>query len=166
MSHTGYVLPDWDPVEVAVEYDEHGKGHGRPFDHEWADDGPYWYLRGNGGMLSTARDIYRWHLALEGDEVLDDAAKQQLFEPWVREEPHGDTYYGYGWVIQDTDSDSLLWHNGGNGWSYGEITRLPESRVMVFWITNRYRGESPAWNLEQLGPTITEGAIERLVDQP
>jgi CubicO group peptidase (beta-lactamase class C family) len=164
MASTGYVLPDWDPAQVAVEHDEDGAAEGRPYDHPWADDGPYWNLRGNGGMLSTARDMYRWHVALEGDRILDDAAKEQLFEPWVREEPDGDTFYGYGWVIEDTDRGTVQWHNGGNDWSYGEIARLPAARAMVFWVTNRYRSTSPAWDLEELGPTITEGALSRLLD--
>ena len=64
MAATGYVLPDWDTEQVAVEYDAGGASQGRPFDHPWADDGPYWNLRGNGGMLSTARaytsGTWRW----------------------------------------------------------------------------------------------------------
>jgi hypothetical protein len=36
-------------------------------------------------MLSTARDMFRWHRALLGDHILDDA-KRQLFAPRVREE--------------------------------------------------------------------------------
>ena len=31
-------------------------------------------------MLSTARDMYRWHLALEGDEILDERSKELLFD--------------------------------------------------------------------------------------
>jgi CubicO group peptidase (beta-lactamase class C family) len=37
MRHTGYVLPEWRPEQVAVEYDENGEPRGRPFDHPWAD---------------------------------------------------------------------------------------------------------------------------------
>ena len=62
MTQTGYVLPDWEPGQVAVEYDRQGRPHGRPLDHPWASDGPYWNLRGNGGLLSTARDMFRWQL--------------------------------------------------------------------------------------------------------
>ncbi|MDQ2672779.1 MAG: beta-lactamase family protein, partial [Actinomycetota bacterium] len=60
MRQTGYVLPAWKPDQVAVEYDENGEPKGKPFDHPWAEDGPYWNLRGNGGLLSTARDMFRW----------------------------------------------------------------------------------------------------------
>jgi CubicO group peptidase (beta-lactamase class C family) len=156
MRSTGYAFPVLEDDEVAVEYDPDGEPQGRPFDHPWAADGPYWNLRGNGGLLSTARDMFRWHRALEGDAVLDDRAKRKLFQAHVREEPGGASFYGYGWVVQD----GIAWHNGGNGWSYGELTRLPERRAMVFWISNRYRGDG--WNLERLGGELTGGIAERL----
>ena len=130
MTQTGYVLPDWQPEQVAIEYDADGVAQGRPFDHPWADDGPYWNLRGNGGLLSTASDMFRWHLALEGDEVLDERAKQELFEPRVLEEPGGDsrTTPTAGSCSTPTYG-RVLWHNGGNGWSYAEFARLPDEGV-------------------------------------
>jgi CubicO group peptidase (beta-lactamase class C family) len=161
MTQTGYALPDWDPERVAVEYDARGKSQGRPFDHPWAEDGPYWNLRGNGGLLSTARDMFRWHLALEGDEVLDQRAKEKLFKPYVLEEPGGYTRYAYGWVIQRGQYGRIAWHDGGNGWSYGMLTRLLDEGVMVFWVSNRFKSEDEGWNLYRLGSRLTEGVAAR-----
>jgi CubicO group peptidase (beta-lactamase class C family) len=162
MTQTGYVLPDWDHAQVAVEYDPQGRPRGTPFDHPWATDGPYWNLRGNGGLLSTARDMFRWHRALEGDTVLDRRAKDDLFRPRVLEEEGGESSYGYGWVVLDTDYGPVAWHNGGNGWSYGEYVRLLDDDVMVFWVTNRYRDDTAGWNLERLGQQLTAGVVERV----
>jgi CubicO group peptidase (beta-lactamase class C family) len=164
MTQTGYVLPEWKSDQIAVEYDPRGQAQGRPVDHPWAGDGPYWNLRGNGGLLSTARDMFRWHQALQGDEILDQRAKEKLFKPYVREEPGGDSYYGYGWVIFRTDDGNVAWHNGGNGWSYGEVARLLDEGVLVFWITNRYEDEAAGWNLGRLGPRLTHGVADRLLD--
>jgi CubicO group peptidase (beta-lactamase class C family) len=163
MTQTGYVLPEWRPDEVAVEYGPRGRSHGKPFDHPWAEDGPYWNLRGNGGLLSTARDMFRWHVALLGDEVIDRRAKHKLFKPWVREEPGGDSFYGYGWVILRTDEyGKLVWHNGGNGWSFGVLTRLLDEGVMVFWVTNQYKDKDGGWNLYRLDPKLTQGVADRV----
>jgi CubicO group peptidase (beta-lactamase class C family) len=165
MTQTGYVLPRWSRDQVAVEYDARGRPHGKPFDHPWADDGPYWNLRGNGGLLSTARDMFRWHLALERNTVLSRRAKHKLFKPHVREQPGGDTFYGYGWVIpQPGRSGRVAWHNGGNGWSYGELTRLLGPGVMVFWATNAYRSKAERWNFSKLGPELTEAVARRVRD--
>jgi CubicO group peptidase (beta-lactamase class C family) len=164
MTQTGYVLPKWSRDNVAVEYDSLGKPHGRPFDHAWATDGPFWNLRGNGGLLSTARDMLRWHRALNGDEVLDQRSKDELFKPRVLEEEGGDSYYGYGWVLQDTDDGPVAWHNGGNDWSYGELARLLDQGVLVFWVTNRYKDKDEGWNLSRLGPKLTQGVAARVLD--
>lgn len=45
MTRTGYVLPDWDRSQLAVEYDAAGVAQGRPTDHPWASEGPYWTRR-------------------------------------------------------------------------------------------------------------------------
>jgi len=163
MTQTGYVLPEWRSDRVAVEYDARGRPHGRPFEHRWAADGPYWNLRGNGGLLSTARDMFRWHVALTRDRVLDRRAKRKLFEAHVREEPGGDTHYGYGWVVSESDRRGrVAWHNGGNRWSYGEITRLLDKGVMVFWVTNRYRDRRAGWDFYRLGAKLTQGVTRRV----
>jgi CubicO group peptidase (beta-lactamase class C family) len=164
MTETGYVLPNWDPDQVAVEYDARGEPQGRPFDHPWADDGPYWNLRGNGGLLTTARDMFRWHLALRGDDVLDDRAKSKLFEPYVLEQAGGDTRYGYGWVVQRTPAyGRVVWHDGGNVWSFSMYTRLLDEDAMVFWTTNRYRDNEAGWNLSRLEPRLTQGVAKRML---
>jgi CubicO group peptidase (beta-lactamase class C family) len=164
MTQTGYVLPEWSRDRVAVEYDAQGEPQGRPFEHPWADDGPYWNLRGNGGLLSTARDMFRWHRALEGDEVLDRRAKDKLFEPYVLEVEGGDSYYGYGWVVTRTEDGKVVWHNGGNGWSFGVLARLLDDAVMVFWVTNRYTDKDDGWALDRLESRLTQGVAERVLD--
>ena len=163
MTQTGYVLPKWRPGQVAVEYDARGRPHGRPFQHRWADTGPYWNLRGNGGLLSTARDMFRWHVALRRGKVLSRSARKKLFTAHVPEEPGGGSHYGYGWVVSESDRfGRVVWHNGGNPWSYGELARLLDARVMVFWVTNRYRDEREGWNFYRLGEKLTRGVASRV----
>jgi CubicO group peptidase (beta-lactamase class C family) len=163
MTQTGYVIPNWRPGRVAVEYDARRRPHGRPFQHRWAADGPYWNLRGNGGLLSTARDMFRWHVALRRGRVLSRSARRKLFKAHVREEPGGSSYYGYGWVMSESDRLGRVgWHNGGNRWSYGELTRLLDAGVMVFWVTNQYRDERDGWSFHRLGEKLTRGVVNRV----
>src|SRR5918998_2744094 len=163
MTQTGYVLPEWKPDQVAVEYDENGAPKGKPFDHPWAEDGPYWNLRGNGGLLSTARDMFRWHVALRGDQVLSKSAKDKMFKPHVPEEEGGDTYYGYGWVVSPTDEGRIVWHDGGNGWSLGIMARFPDQGAMVFWVSN-HAYKDGEWNLEDLEQELTLGIAKRVLE--
>nr|WP_062339270.1 serine hydrolase domain-containing protein [Herbidospora sakaeratensis] len=159
MTSTGYVLPRWAPGQIAVEYDRDGERRGRPTEHPWAADGPYWYLRGNGGMLSTARDMYRWHRALEGDTILSRKAKAEMFRARVLVDRTAKLYYAYGWgVFPRTEFGRVAEHDGGNDWSYGDLARSLDKGVMVFWITNHaYR--QGRWNLEELNGELTPGLL-------
>ncbi|WP_235882288.1 serine hydrolase domain-containing protein [Streptomyces apricus] len=160
MERTGYVLPRWPRDLVAVEYDSEGRSRGRPFDHPWAADGPYWHLRGNGGMLSTAEDMFRWHRALSGDEVLPERARRKLFAPRVRI-PELDEAYGYGWVVRETPEGRVVWHNGGNDWSLAYLTRSLRDDVLVYWVSNHaYRDGK--WNLEDQAEELTKGIADRV----
>lgn len=161
MTSTGYVLPHWDRDRIAVEYDEDGRAQGRPTDHPWAPDGPYWNLRGNGGLLSTAGDMLRWHNALRGTKVLPAGARDALFTPYVAEDGTGQTRYGYGWVIGAPGIPGrIAWHDGGNGLSYAVHIRSLDDGAMVFWVSN-HAGRDGEWNLEDLSPDLTEGLLSR-----
>ncbi|MGW6271131.1 serine hydrolase domain-containing protein [Streptomyces sp. NPDC055060] len=160
MSHTGYVLPAWKRERVAVEYDRHGRPRGRPMDHPWAPDGPSWNLRGNGGMLSMARDMFRWHRALTGDGVLSATARRKLFAPQVRV-PELDGAYGYGWVVVDSDDGRVAWHDGGNDWSLATVAEFRRGKIMVFWVSN-HAYQKGKWNLEDDQMKLTHGIAERL----
>ncbi|NAS25685.1 serine hydrolase [Herbidospora sp. NEAU-GS84] len=162
MTSTGYVLPRWKADQIAIEYDRQGTRRGRPTEHPWAADGPHWYLRGNGGMLSTARDMYRWHRALEGDRILSRRAKAEMFAPRVVVDRKAKLHYGYGWgVFPRTEFGRVVEHDGGNDWSYGQFARFPDKGVMVFWITNHAYQEGK-WDLEELNGTLTPGLVRAL----
>src|ERR671910_373512 len=163
MRHTGYVLPEWRHEQVAIEYDENGEPKGKPFDHPWAEDGPYWNLRGNGGMLSTAHDMFRWHVALRGEEMLSKSAKDKMFKPHVPEEEGGDSYYGYGWGGSPADEGRILWHDGGNRGAPRVFGRVSKQKAVVFWVSN-HAYKDGEWNLEKQEQELTLGIAERVLD--
>jgi CubicO group peptidase (beta-lactamase class C family) len=78
MAETGYALPKWKPGQIAHAYSD-GRNTGSTLDDPHAPDGPYWNLRGNGGTLATLADMYKFHLALAGDELLKKESKERLF---------------------------------------------------------------------------------------
>jgi CubicO group peptidase (beta-lactamase class C family) len=137
MQHTGYLLPKWDLDTVAHGY----KGNtdwGTPLDKKWAEDGPYWNLRGNGGVLSTVWDLYRWHQALLGDQVLSKEAKAKMFSRRVKEGPDADSWYSYGWVLTDSPRRTkVIQHNGGNGVFHADFIRYVDDGVVIIVASNR-----------------------------
>lgn len=76
MEMTGYTRPAFDTNLIAIGYDSDDKAWGKPTDKEWDKTAPYWHLKGNGGILSTTEDLYKWHKALQSKLILSDEAKQ------------------------------------------------------------------------------------------
>lgn len=154
MLDTGYVLPDWEGRVVAAGYDARtGDRFGTPLEQRWDRDGPYWHLRGNGGLLSTADDMLRWDEALRGTDILSTEAKEQYVTPHVPEGPGAPTSYGYGWAIFPTPAGTpLITHNGGNGFFFADFLRFPEEGLAVFLASNaaEERHEDAAFELAGL----------------
>lgn len=137
MEKTGYRLPSWAPGEVAHGYGPEGDW-GTPLDKAWAPDGPWWNLRGNGGILSTVGDLYKWHRALEGEAVLSKEEKERAFHPWVPENQEASSFYGYGWAIFKTQRGTrLIAHNGGNGIFGADFRRYVDEGLVVLGSSNQ-----------------------------
>ena len=136
MKQTGYRLADWEPEAVAHGY-RRDTDWGLPTEKNWAEDGPYWNLRGNGGILSTVGDLYRWHQALEGEAILPKAAKEKLFGRHVQE-GKAKSWYGYGWSLSDTPRGTkVVQHNGSNGVFYTDFIRYIDENVVITAASNR-----------------------------
>lgn len=137
MKQTGYLIPKWKPENFAVGYQKDGARWGTPVEQLWDKDGPFWNLRGNGGILSTVGDLYKWHTALEGEKILSAAAKEKYFAPHVPEQPAKISFYGYGWVTQKTRRGTkLISHDGGNQFFYANFRRYVDDKTVVLVATN------------------------------
>jgi CubicO group peptidase (beta-lactamase class C family) len=137
MTKTGYVLPKWVKAELARGY-QNDKDWGTPLDRDWAEDGPYWHLRANGGLLSTVGDLYRWSVALQGEDILSKEAKGKQFAPHASEGLlGGGNDYGYGWSIGKARNGKPVWaHNGSNGVFFSDFRIYPRDRLVLILATN------------------------------
>ncbi|HEX8394096.1 MAG TPA: serine hydrolase domain-containing protein [Longimicrobium sp.] len=138
MRNTGFPTADWSGRTVAA-----GEGddtyRGSPLDEPAARNG--WYRRGAGGLLSTVDDLYRWSRALDEGRVLSPASVALLFTPHVAEEEGSRSFYGYGWVVQQTSRGTpIQWHNGGWATYYAELRRYPAEGVTLIVTSNRRGG--------------------------
>ena len=81
LTHTGFLLPHFDRARVSRGYNAGGE-ESIIIEKAHAADGPYWNLRGNGGMLSTVAEMQTFYDALFGGETLVSfAARGQRFAP-------------------------------------------------------------------------------------
>ncbi len=70
LKDTGFHLPAFDTTRLAHGYSAGGKDEGTLLARPSMPDGPYWNLRGNGGMLSTVSDMSAFYRALFQTEKL------------------------------------------------------------------------------------------------
>ena len=81
LEDTGFLLPRFDPDRVAHGY-RRGEDQGNILLKPHAADGPYWNLRGNGGMVSTVEDMHAFYRALfDGERMLSREARGDRFDP-------------------------------------------------------------------------------------
>lgn len=149
---TGYYRPDWRGY-VAPQITEPVAGllsQKQLLDELHGDN---WHLRGNGGLLSTASDMLKWHRALLGTKILNAESKKLLFAPHVSEGQEG-FYYGYGWAVEPGYAGGpLIWHNGGSYFSRAEFWRFPESGFGIFIATHK----------RTAGPNVIADSLARIL---
>jgi CubicO group peptidase (beta-lactamase class C family) len=149
MRHTGLRLPWRDRRDLAQGYSLDGPW-GTPLEHPWQSDGPYWNLRGNGGVLSTTGDLYLWHLALASDGVLSSAERSKLVTPSIRESQHTSSRYAYGWSMNEApDGTRMASHTGSNLVFETDVLRYLDDEVMIVASSN-----SADYSAVSLGPHL------------
>jgi CubicO group peptidase (beta-lactamase class C family) len=87
LRRTGFLLPGFKANELAHGYSGKNTDNGTMLAKPHAEDGPYWNLRGNGGMLSTVGDMHAFYKGLfESDKLMTTATRALRFNP---DEPIG-----------------------------------------------------------------------------
>ena len=82
LKDTGFHLPGFKEDRLAHGYRNNGEDVATTVLRPHAPDGPFWNLRGNGGMLSTASDMSRFYEALfETDKLLKPETRALRFHP-------------------------------------------------------------------------------------
>jgi len=138
MEMTGYTRPDFDKNIIAVGYDREGNIWGKPTDKEWDINGPFWHLKGNGGILSTTEDLYKWHKILLTDKILSKEALVKLYHPKLRDGESEKAIYAYGWDVSKTKRNTrLVWHNGSNRIFYADFLRYIDEGIAMILFTNQ-----------------------------
>jgi CubicO group peptidase (beta-lactamase class C family) len=141
---TGLHLPRFDPARAAHGYRD-GQDMGTFLERQAAPDGgPYWHLRGNGGMLSTVGDMYRFYQVLMGDPrpILTPASRDIMFQP---------------------NAPSVL--AGSDGTFFFMYGREPDARLETIIVSNATDYPAPQVRqqlMQVLAPARASMAVERV----
>ena len=139
MQRTGYVIPGWVAEHVAHGY-AGDRDQGTLLDQPWLPDGPGWNLRGNGGMLGSVADLYRFHQALQQDAVLPAPVHRKMEEgrvPAPGAIPRH-SLVTYGWYTSTAPQGARrVTKAGTSGWGYVDVQRFPDEDIVVIVAMNQ-----------------------------
>lgn len=135
MYHTGYIIPDWELNEVANGFLD-GKEAKKPNEENWSKNGPYLNLKGNGGILTKASDLLLWSKAIMNNSVLDEATIAKYLYPHFKWNDMY-THYGYGWGIENNDSENkLVLHGGASDLFASDLWIYPNKGITIIVLSN------------------------------
>jgi CubicO group peptidase (beta-lactamase class C family) len=115
------------PPDRAVAVGRSGRGAPRSaLEHPYGAYG--FQYRGMGGAVTTVWDLWRWHQALDG-ELLSEDARRELFTPGLND-------YALGWFVRREGGRLVQSHGGGVRGFVCEVRRYPEEDACVFVLAN------------------------------
>jgi CubicO group peptidase (beta-lactamase class C family) len=91
------------------------------------------------GLVTTARDLYRWDQALYTERLVPRAMLDSIFTPGLGR-------YGYGWFIMD----------GADGVTHGHSGGLPGFTCYILRIPRSHRTIILLGNLDRMGRTVRD----------
>jgi CubicO group peptidase (beta-lactamase class C family) len=135
LRNTGYRSVFAAPGGVACGLRD-GQEWAPPAGKSWAHDGPFWNLRGNGGLLSTVDDLLRWSRRLVS--TVTPSLERMLFSAAVPVDRELQIDCGYGWYVRRSDSSCgrMLYHNGSNEVFTATVRVFPEIERFVVVLGN------------------------------
>ncbi|MBK8417037.1 MAG: beta-lactamase family protein [Bacteroidetes bacterium] len=114
MEETGYSRPNFDTSLIAIGYGKNNRLWGKPTDKKWIERAPYLHLLGNGGILSTTEDLFKWHKSLMAENILSKELKEKLCHPKSGQARTTMLFMLMAGMFPGQKDTFRVWHNGTN----------------------------------------------------
>ena len=127
-----------------------------------AGGGPYWNLKGNGGLEASLNDMVLWANGFTNHTILKKETIETMFKPHVLEEGYnGQSSFGYGCNISKSRRNTKMIDNGGsNGIYHARMIRLPEEGLVFYMVTNEN-----SINTNKVLPNVTQLYFKGVIEQ-
>jgi CubicO group peptidase (beta-lactamase class C family) len=110
-----------------------------------------------GGLYSTVGDLFKWNEALDGNRLLSEDSRKQMFTKYPEASGYGDQYYGYGVVLTEKFGQVQWYHGGGIKGFTSAIQRYPQLQICIVVLANFE--DIKSWE-------VATGLAALLVDKP
>ncbi len=110
-------------------------------DDGWLECSKVFFGRGDGALISTARDLARFFRALLIEEKLLSREYLRQMMSIIADDPPAEDPYGLG-LMGDPQPCGMLWGHSGGGYGYGNLStiRLDTGRFGLLMINGSYYG--------------------------
>jgi len=88
-----------------------------------------------GAIASTAGDLAKWSVTLNGDRLLNAASKAQMWTP-VKLNDGKTRKYGFGWNVDTLEGHKNIGHGGSTSGFSASIQRFPDDHLAVIILSN------------------------------
>jgi CubicO group peptidase (beta-lactamase class C family) len=154
MGHTYLLIPG---TEAAIGHRAFGFADSPVGGRRAIDQIPGVYLRGAGGIYSTAPDLLRWMNALEAGRVVPRKLLERAMTP-ARLSDGSSVPYGFGLSLEP---DALGGHRVSHGGHWrafkSDLSWYPETDIMVIQLTNNNQDDSVDANAAALADIASGG---------
>jgi CubicO group peptidase (beta-lactamase class C family) len=95
---------------------------------------------GDGSVVTTARDLAKWDVALKRCALLACEQQQEAFQPARLKDSMmniwDDVSYGFGWMLKQSASERMVYHTGFHPGNVHGIYRLVDKDVTLIFLCN------------------------------
>jgi len=142
MQQTGYTIPRNYKKLVAHGYNDGPTDYGFPWTTQWDGKTPLRDLIGNGGVLSTLDELYKWALAIQSEKIVSNKAKEKMFTVHYARSDQA-----YGWYVSKSAKGNFTFiHHTGDavpqGWNMDFRLYKDQNLVAIILTNKRIRAGS------------------------
>ena len=98
-------------------------------------------VQGDGGIYTSIDDYIKWNQALENNKLISSELQNKAYTIQSKN-PKSDWDYGYGWRIKFDGETKLISHSGHTSGFTNYVIKIPEKKLTVIVLTNRYGDDS------------------------
>jgi hypothetical protein len=99
-----------------------------------------------GGVISTARDLARFDIALDGDCLISPASRRRLFTPRARADG-SPLPYALGFFSERVSGEEVIWGYGQESNASALYLKLPARKLTLIVLANSIAFSDPFWLL-------------------
>jgi len=94
-------------------------------------------IRPSGGFLSTSSDMIKWEKTIREEKIiLKKENWEKLWQPFIKTSDNINSYYGFGWSIDEYKKHKMVLHNGSNIGFKSIFVRFVNDALSIIILTN------------------------------